>query len=456
MNNPIHRKDIILTCTPTWVVAVDMGYGHQRPAHALGCLAHGGKVLNANNYKGIPKKDREIWRKSRSFYEWVSKFKSFPFLGPLVWNFFDRFQRIKDFYPKRDLSAPSMQVRSLYHYIEQGWGKDLIDKLNTKDMPLITTFFAVAFMAEEHGFKNEIYCVCTDTDVSRAWVAKNPIVSRIKYFCPNKRVYDRLKLYGVRSENLYITGFPLPLENIGADQEIVKADILERLPNLDPQRRYFDKYKHALEEALDDHHLDEKYVSKRPLTITFAVGGAGAQREIGVTLMKSLKEYIIDGKVHVHLVAGIHNALATYFKKEARKAGLADHIGTHIHILSAPTKEEYFGAFNELMRKTDILWTKPSELSFYSALGIPIIMAPPIGSQEDFNKVWLKTVGAGIAQAPPEYAHEWLFEWLESGWLAEAAMEGFLDAPKYGTYNIGQIVSSKPEEIVEEKMILQF
>ena len=50
------------------------------------------------------------------------------------------------------------------------------------------------------------------------------------------------------------------------------------------------------------------------------------------------------------------------------------------------TTDEYFNTFNETLRETDILWTKPSELSFYAGLGIPIIIAPTIGSLEDFNK----------------------------------------------------------------------
>ena len=40
-----------------WVVAVDMGYGHQRTAYPLRDMAFGGKVLNANSYQGIPEKD---------------------------------------------------------------------------------------------------------------------------------------------------------------------------------------------------------------------------------------------------------------------------------------------------------------------------------------------------------------------------------------------------------------
>jgi len=284
-------------------------------------------------------------------------------------------------------------------------------------------------------------------------VAKNPAFSKIKYFCPNKRTRDRLVLYGVRKENLFITGFPLPLENIGPNKEIVKADMLARFTNLDPQGRFLEKYRHIVETVIGSKHV--VYKKTRPLTVTFAVGGAGAQREIGVTIARSLKDRLLRGELHLWLIAGIHNSLASYFRKELSKLGLRKKIGETVHILCAPTKKQYFEEFNALMRITDVLWTKPSELSFYSALGIPIIMAPAIGSQEDFNKVWLKTVGSGIAQEKPEYTDEWLFEWLESGYLAEAALEGYVDAPKFGTYNIGQIISLKPEEIKEEKIILQ-
>ncbi len=448
------RAQIILKCTPSWVVAVDMGYGHQRPAHALGCLAYGGKVINANNYKGIPERDRKIWHESRRFYEWVSKFKKVPIVGPLAWSAFDRVQQIKPFYPKRDLSEPNLQLRSIYHYIGQGWGKDLIDKLNTKDIPLITTFFAVAFMAEEHGFRNDIYCVVTDTDVSRSWVPQSPHLTKIKYFCPNRRTVERLKLYGVPAGNIFLTGFPLPLENIGEDQGVLKSDLLDRLVNLDPNKRYLQKYRHMIEYVLGT--SDFEYAVRRPLHITFAVGGAGAQRDIGVAIARSLRYDLLQERLQLTLVAGIHNNVSGYFKSQLKALGLGKKIGKNIFILHAPTKEEYFKEFDATMRVTDILWTKPSELSFYSALGIPIIMAPPIGSQEEFNKRWLKTVGAGITQDDPRYVNEWLWEWLESGWLAEAAMEGFIDAPKYGTYNIGQIISLKPEQVHKESYILQF
>ena len=88
------------------------------------------------------------------------------------------------------------------------------------------------------------------------------------------------------------------------------------------------------------------------------------------------------------------------------------------------------------MQTTDVLWTKPSELSFYCALGIPVIMTPAIGPQEKCNKRWLREIGAGFKQKNPKHTNQWLFDMLKKGRLAEAAWNGFLKGRKYGTYNI--------------------
>ena len=101
--------------------------------------------------------------------------------------------------------------------------------------------------------------------------------------------------------------------------------------------------------------------------------------------------------------------------------------------------EDYFYKFNQTLKRTDILWTKPSELSFYSTLGLPIIMAPPIGSQEEFNKRWLLKSGFGNLQENPKYGHQWLFDWLNQGYLAEAAMQGFIEEEKLAVINMQKI-----------------
>jgi hypothetical protein len=49
-------------------------------------------------------------------------------------------------------------------------------------------------------------------------------------------------------------------------------------------------------------------------------------------------------------------------------------------------------------------------------------------------------VGGGFRQGNPKYTNEWFFDWLDSGWLAKAAMNGFMDAPKRGVYHIEDLV----------------
>ncbi|OGH76802.1 MAG: hypothetical protein A2469_00525 [Candidatus Magasanikbacteria bacterium RIFOXYC2_FULL_40_16] len=451
-NKPARKK-----CDGAYVVTVDMGYGHQRAAYPLKDIAvcppemdlSETRIITANNYPGIPAADRRRWEGGRKIYEKISRMFRLPFLGRIIFGIMDYVQRIDPFYPRRDLSHSTFQVRQQYGMIHRGWGKDLIERLNKRPLPLITSFFTVAFFAEEHEYQGEIYCLCTDTDISRAWVPMFPQESRIKYFAPNKRVRERLILYGINKENIFVTGFPLPKENIGKDLKTLKSDLNCRLVNLDPAGKYKQKYKRILNYYFGDSGGDSEK-NKRPLTITFAVGGAGAQRSIGVTILDSLHDYIDMGHVRLNLVAGTRNDVYRYYEKEVRRLHLDTKHKEYIHILYAETKDEYFKKFNEMLRTTDVLWTKPSELSFYVGLGIPIIIAPTIGSQEDFNKAWLHQIGSGFEQENPKYTNEWLFDWLHSGWLAQAAMEGFLDAPRNGVYHIEEIVLKGKRSEIED------
>ena len=424
-----------------WVVAVDMGYGHQRAAYPLRHLSPTGKVVIANNYPGIPKRDYRIWHESEAFYGFVSRLINIPYIGIKLFNLYDKLQAIAEFYPRRDLSAPSLQVRQIYGLINRNWGKNFVDFLNTQDIPLITTFFAVAFMAEEHKFKNDIYIVICDADISRAWAPLNPQKSRIKYLAPCRRVVDRLKLYGIKEENIFLTGFPLPEENLGGkDLEILKGDLLSRLHNLDPEKRYRQKYSSTVSRFLKNDGEEGVPHSHHPLSLTFAVGGAGAQKIIAKDILLSLKKKLLKEEIILNLVAGTRNDVYSYFQKKINEYGLAKLLGKNITILYCLEKQDYFTQFNELLRTTDVLWTKPSELVFYAGLGIPLIIAPSVGAQEVFNRTWLKTINAGISQNNAKYVHEWLFDWVESGWLAEAAMSGFLDGRQFGVSNIMQVV----------------
>ncbi len=416
-----------------WVIAADMGYGHQRTAYPLKDIAFSDRIICANNYPGIPEKDRKFWHKTKSVYEFVSRIKRIPVIGDAAFYFLDQFQKILTYYPKRDLSKSNFTLKNITHFIKKGWGKDLIQRLEKNPLPLVSTFFTPAFMAEDLKYPKDIFCVVCDADINRTWAALKPKNSKIKYFAPCTWVRDRLKLYGVLPSHIYLTGYPLPKENVGEDLEILKEDMRHRLVNLDPKKRYRKMYGPLVKSLLGE--LPHK--SNHPLTIMFSIGGAGAQKEIALEAIKSLKEKIKDRKIRFVIAIGVREELRQYY---------ADNIGAlkldgWVHILSGVTTEEYFQNFNEMLRETDVLWTKPSELSFYSGLGIPIIIAPTIGSQEDFNKRWLLHIGSGTMQENPKYTNEWFYDLLAAGDLAEFAMQGFVEIEKMGTYNIEKIVT---------------
>jgi len=420
---------IIYMKKKAWIVDVNMGYGHQRTAYPLKSLAPKREIINANAYKGIPKKDRLVWEQSRSFYEFISKFKKVPLIGGPSFSLYNQFQKILNFYPRRDLSRPTFSLKRIYNLFEKGWGKDLVRRLKKEPLPLVTTFFIPAFMAEYFEYPGDIFCVVCDADVARPWAPLRPFSSRIKYFAPTERVAERLRLYGIKTENIFLTGFPLPLENIGS----------ERLLILDPKRIYFNRYQSLIRKYLDK--LPKK--KTRPLTLMFTIGGAGAQTDIAVTIIRSLKKRIMKREIKIILVAGTRKWIRDYFTRAVKELDLVGNSVKGVEIIYSKDIKDYFNKFNSALRITDILWTKPSELSFYTALGLPVIIAPSIGSQEDFNKEWLLRLGSGMLQKNPKYTDEWLFDLLESGWFAEAAMQGFVEGEKRGVLNIKKIIFKK-------------
>ncbi len=432
------------TYKKAWVISVNMGYGHERAAYGLKELAQNDEYIVANSYHGIPDKERQSWHETQRLYEAVSRLKPIPVIGNLAFSIMDRIQEIPDFYPRRDLSPPTLQLTETFKFIEKHQiGKKLIDRLSeTRHLPFVSTFFIPAFAAEIYDYPGEIYCVICDADFSRAWVPRDAKRSRIKYFAPCGRVVERLKLYGVREENIYLTGFPLPKELIGGTTSpIAKHDMMERFCNLDPSGAFRSRYA----KVLKSHGLNVAACEKkhRPMTLTFCVGGAGAQKHLGIEIVKSLSEKIKRHQIHVNLVAGTKTDVAKYFSRELHKMGIVMHKDNGIDIVVEKSRPEYFKKFTALLRKTDILWTKPSELSFYTGIGLPIIMAPTVGSQEEFNQMWLQQIGGGINQLDPKYTNEWLFDWIESGALARMAWNGYLEAPTHGTYRIEEVITGQ-------------
>lgn len=413
-----------------WVVSADMGLGHQRATSPLQCIAEEG-ILTTGSPEISSEKEQKLWERTRRSYEFLSRVRAVPIIGKPLFGMLDELQKIAPFYPLRDLSHTTYQVRLMDRMIRKGIGGGLIQKMRAKPLPMITSFMVPAIAADEAGYE-PVYCIICDAEISRAWVAKDPAASRIIYLVPCGRAIRRLKSYGVPDERIFMTGFPLPLEVLGnRDLDVLRADMAQRLLYLDPCNRFWPLHGLNVAHFLGKENCCPK--QERVLTITYAVGGAGAQREAGRQIAESLRTRIESGEVILNLVAGVREDVRDYFEKV--KADLLPG-APGLRILYSPDKTEYFRLFAQAIRTTDILWTKPSELSFYCGLGIPIIMSPPVGAQERFNRKWLMEVQAGIPQEDPRYTDQWLFDLLNAGRLAEAAWSGFLKARKYGTYKI--------------------
>jgi hypothetical protein len=313
----------------------------------------------------------------------------------------------------------------------------MLTKINEqKNMPLITSFYAPAIAADLDGYE-QIYCIICDSDLNRVWVSANPKLSRINYFAPCYKAAQRLRSYGVEKNKIFLTGFPFSLEVLGDKSlNVLRKDLGQRLFYLDPYRRFWNLHKINVNHFLGAENYTLNRV--RIFTLMYAVGGAGAQKEIAGKIVNSLQVKLQKGNLKLILSAGTRLEVKEYFEKIKESAGNC----SNIEIIYSESKEEYFNQFDKAIRETDVLWTKPSELVFYCGLGIPIIMTPAIGAQERCNRRWIREIQAGFKQYDPQYCDQWLFDLLHQGRLAEAAWSGFLKARKMGTYKILEVLET--------------
>ncbi len=419
-----------------WVVTADMGYGHQRAVHPLEEIAEDGIITVGASDESTPD-EKKLWKRLLNGYELFSRARSIPIIGKPIFGILDSMLHIPSFYPMRDLSTSTFQVSTLLSFINKGLCSGMMEKISKKHLPLVTSFYAPAITADLKGY-DKIYCIICDADLNRVWVAKNPWDSRVNYFAPCGKAAQRLKAYGVSEDKIFITGFPLDKKLIGdKNLSILKADLGQRLHYLDPSKRFFHLYEKNVEHFLGSENL--VFNNNRKLTITYAVGGAGALKEIAEKIAFSLKEKLINNEIKLNLVAGIRLEVKEYFDKLIKKLPGAEN---SINVIYSNNIYTYFEKFNAAIRTTDVLWTKPSELSFYCGLGLPLILTSAIGSQEIFNRKWLFELNVGIKQENPEYTIDWLFDMLNSGRLAEAAWSGFLKSRKLGVYKIEEIIST--------------
>jgi hypothetical protein len=411
-----------------------MGYGHLRPAHAL--AEHlGTDLLEADAPEVAGPDEARLWARSRRLYEATTRWSGIPLVGAPLRMLVERYTHIPHLHPYRDQSKKTVAVRALERLVKRGIGRRLVDRARDTGRPILTTFFAPALAADAQGL-DRVYCVVTDSDINRAWAPPVPSLTRINYLVPSMRALRRLRAYGVPKERIHATGYPLPHELVGGESlGTLKKNLAGRLVRLDRKGSFRESYPDEVRHFLGDLPRSEEGVA--PL-VTFCVGGAGAQTEIAARFLPALKPDIEGGRLRLALVAGIRAEVRDRFREL---------LGRHkvtAEVLFEPDVLSYFRAFNALLARTDILWTKPSEMTFFGALGLPLVLSSPVGVHEWYNRRWARESGAGLKQRDARYAAYWLKEWLDDGLLASAAWSGFTRLPKFGLYRIERLVHGDP------------
>ncbi len=423
------------------VVAVDMGYGHLRAAYPVAALLKT-RVLEADQPPlCTDDRERRLWALVRAAHGGVSRLSNTPAgLGDFWRRTMDTATWIEPLHGNADLSTANAATRSHDWLLDRGLGTGLIGVLRNDPKPLFATYYTPA-LAADRARVVPVYCLVTDADIHRIWVPRDGARARIHYFAPSHRAKTRLIRYGVDPARITLTGFPLPMELVGGEAvEIARANLARRLVRLDREHEMRDLHGYEVERLLGPLPYDAR---DEPTRITFAVGGAGAQADLADAFLPSLREGLRDGRFEVTLVAGTRSDVRTRLEGSIERAGLGSERGRSVSVLFGETFARYYSAFNARLAQTDILWSKPSEISFYAALGIPLVLSKPLGAHERYNRRWLREQGIGFKQQAPEHAAEWLTEWLQNGMLAGAAFSGFMRLPKLGAQRIADTITGQ-------------
>jgi hypothetical protein len=400
---------------PTPVVAtVTMGYGHLRAAAALADL-WSTPLEHVDTAPMSGRLDRWIWTVARRGYHGLSRLSQHHAQRR---HFRAVLHGLTAIEPAGDTGRRPFSVRLLDGLTRAGFGRRFGAELDARGRPYVATFYANAVAAERHS-RVPVALVVTDSDIHRVWAGPEPGSGRIHFLAPTEVASSRLRSYGVPPQRLHVTGFPLPRELIGsAGLEVLDHNLEARLRRLE----------RAGSGGVAPH-------------IVLAVGGAGSHAAAAHGVLRELRDELARGAVRLTLVAGTHSRIARRFGRWLGELALAGSDGSMVEILYEPDFNDAYRRFNRALAGADILWTKPSELSFYAALGLPLLLEAPVGAHEDRNRAMVVDAGAAADRPRPGEVAARLRCGLANGWFIRAAERGRHRLPATGLYEIASVVS---------------
>jgi hypothetical protein len=413
------------------VVAVEMGYGHLRAAHTL-AEAFGTEVLRMDAPPLARPSETVLWQAAVRLYNALSQACDWPVAGPAARLILESITRIAPLRPDGAKEPAGLLTRLLDCLTRTVIGRHFRAVAASAERPILATYPAIAMAARQvPGVR--VFCLVTDTDLNRSWAPADAAQASIDYLAPSKQVAQRLRSFGVPDQRIHVTGFPLPARLVRQTQPA----LARRLHRLDPKSAFRAQAPEGIGAFLRNNAPPSLM---RPIALTMAIGGAGAQtRQVG-QILQSLRGQILSGKLSLTLVAGKRHDVAGVLRKMVQSAGLAACIEGGIKILLADDTSKYFQLFEDCLAETDLLWTKPSELVFYAALGLPLLLAPPVGGQEHANREWLLSHGSAVDAGKPAVLDRRLEDLLATGELCRIAWNAYSRLDRNGCERILELV----------------
>ena len=146
----LSKPPVSLELAPPTVVAIDMGYGHLRPARAIASML-GCPVLHADEPPLADSEEQRRWATTRRVYETMSRISAAPWIGPPFRALLNAATAIPHLHPFRDLSARTSAVRLIESSARAGLGRSMVAHLQERNSALVTTFYSPALLADFTG-----------------------------------------------------------------------------------------------------------------------------------------------------------------------------------------------------------------------------------------------------------------------------------------------------------------
>lgn len=254
----------------------------------------------------------------------------------------------------------------------------LVDGINKK-VPAITAYPLLGHILSCAGFKHIFHLI--NDNMPQYFL----LVPGAKNLVQTKHMYDSYKKMGVPGKNLEYAG------------HWVSKDVHENA-------------------ATDSGLRSARRERKSPLRVLIPVGGAGAQKKYLLELIQECKELLQKGDVVFYINCGDHKDFYASLQKELTTLAIErreiltspemenfiaanpldqDPDATAVNVFHFKSHFEAFRATDRLIRISDVMATKPSELAFYP---IPKIFLRRVGDHEAFSAEYSNDLGEGTPE----------------------------------------------------------